>query len=317
MELVRTTPQSTPRDRCDEIRKEMQHLYAVPRQSAARKKDDNDSEPYFPITQDSDSSSTVSVRSKRKRSNDYTDELNLFKKEIKDMFTSFQKDQEDKITTFLNVIKEQNSAVQKSIDFLSEKYDGLINKLDKLESEKKANMQYIQLLEKKVEKLERNHCSTSLEIRNVPKKTYETKENLSDIVITSGQQLKLDINRSDIKDVYRINTKSANKPIIVDFISVLTRDRFIDAFKKYNNSHKNDKFNTKNIQIDGPSHLIYISESLPSRTRYLFLISRKFAKVNNYIFCWTSHGKVYLRKKEGASLIRIESEADLEKIKEK
>ncbi|CAK1590117.1 unnamed protein product [Parnassius mnemosyne] len=30
LELVRTIPQSTPRDRCDKIRKEMQHLYAVP-----------------------------------------------------------------------------------------------------------------------------------------------------------------------------------------------------------------------------------------------------------------------------------------------
>ncbi|CAK1578942.1 unnamed protein product [Parnassius mnemosyne] len=34
LELVQTIPQSTPRDRSDKIRKEMQHLYVVPMSQA-------------------------------------------------------------------------------------------------------------------------------------------------------------------------------------------------------------------------------------------------------------------------------------------
>lgn len=59
----------------------------------------------------------------------------------------------------------------------------------------------------------------------------ETKEDLKNIIKNSAQTLDIPLQELEIKDSYRINTKSTIKPIIVNFTTVGTKEKFISAYK--------------------------------------------------------------------------------------
>lgn len=123
---------------------------------------------------------------------------------------------------------------------------------------------------------------------------------------------------TEVRDIFRINTKNEeNKPIIVEFTTALTKEKFITSSKKYNIENKNDRLNTGLLEINGPPKTIYISENLSPKTRRLFFLARDFSKTYDYSFCWVSHGKVFMRKREGHQYVRIDTEDDLAKLKSK
>lgn len=90
----------------------------------------------------------------------------------------------------LNSIKDQNFEIKKSVDFMSERYDELMNQVAVLESENKSFRFRIKELEDKLENQERNSRSTSVEIRNIPKTEKESKENLIEIISKVGSTVK-------------------------------------------------------------------------------------------------------------------------------
>lgn len=190
--------------------------------------------------------------------------------------------------------------------------------MEKLEVERNDQLTYIQILEEKVEELDRNNKSSSLEIRNIPITNTESKDSLRNIIATVGKSLKVSIQNSDIKDVYRLNSKTKkDKPIIVDFTTVLMKELILQASKKYNKTYRDNKLNTTNLHLPGPANTIYISENLTINTKRLFYLARDFAKTNQYAYCWTSKGKVYLRERDGGPFVRIDSSHMLDKLKVK
>ncbi|XP_045769023.1 uncharacterized protein LOC123869947 [Maniola jurtina] len=255
------------------------------------------------------------VRSKRRLRD--TEDMIMSNKDFMAVFTKWQSAQDTKYSKLLqslNELKSQNSDIKKSVEFMSHKYDEMLGRLSFLETERQDYKKSINRLENKIEVLERNARITSVEIRNIPLKQKETKEALSQIALNIGGTLNVPMQTSDIKNIFRVNTKSTTKPIIADFTTVAMKDKFISCFKKYNQQNTKEKLNTANIKIEGPSKRIYISENLTEKTRKLFYQAREFARNNAFTFCWTSFGKVYLRKSEGLPQIIINSEQDFEKI---
>lgn len=173
----------------------------------------------------------------------------------------------------------------------------------------------IQQLESRIDYLERQAKGTSVEIRNIPQLGRETKEDLLEIVLKTAQVLDNNIRSSEIKDVYRINTKANIKPIIADFTTVFTRDRFLSSIKKYNKENRAPKLNTACLGIAGQAIPVYVSENLTSRDRRLYFQAREFAKLNGYAFCWVSFARIFLRQEEGSTPIRIRCESDLANLK--
>lgn len=201
------------------------------------------------------------------------------------------------------------------MDSMSQKYDEALQRLVLLEEVNNTQDKKIQFLENKIEILERNARVTSIELRNIPQSTKETKEDLRRIIENTAQALNVPLDSSsDIKDVYRISSKSELKPIIADFTTVFTRDRFLTSFKKFNKEHLSEKLSTATLSIGGPCKPVYISDNLTPKDRKLFFLAREFAKNSNYSFCWTSFGRIYLRRAEGSPQVRITSENDLEKL---
>lgn len=207
----------------------------------------------------------------------------------------------------------------KSLDFLSTQYDELQIKVNQLESERKDYKKYVQTLEDRIDSLEFNNRATSIELRNLPKQQSETKEALQSYIKCIGKELSIDVESRDIKNIFRVNTKATStakpagtSPIIVEFSSNTTKDKIINSLKKYRKNKK--QLTTDIVKLPGPSTPIYISENLTAKMKRLYYLSREYARSNTYLYCWTSHGNIYLRKTENSPAIRVKSEDDLKHI---
>ncbi|CAG9787586.1 unnamed protein product [Diatraea saccharalis] len=247
------------------------------------------------------------------------------KDEIIAMFAMLKKEQEERFSALMNKIEtgikahtDQNSAILSSIEFLGQKYDELVTRIDTLEREKIEDSKQIKLLEARLEHFERFHRISSIEVRNVPKTSVETKTDLLNLVQKVGTALSVPLQAADIRDVYRINTrKDTNQPIVAELTSVILRDKIISNVKTHNKLNSQNKFSTSNIKLDGPQKPIFISENLAPQTKKLFFLARETAKEFGYKYCWTSRGKVYMRRTDGAPFVRVNNEGDLEKVKSK
>ncbi|CAG4953171.1 unnamed protein product [Parnassius apollo] len=125
---------------------------------------------------DNDSSSNVASRPRgRKRQHD--DEVYAFMSDMKQSFDTL-KNQQVKILSSISDIQKQNGDIIKSMDFISKQYDEIKDRLCKMETERKTHLAYIQTLELKVENLERFQKQASIEIKNIPVKHNETKDDL-------------------------------------------------------------------------------------------------------------------------------------------
>ncbi|KAG7298917.1 hypothetical protein JYU34_017375 [Plutella xylostella] len=211
-------------------------------------------------------SSNVSKRMKRSRNSSEEDSycLKSFKSEILQMLQELKSDQNTSMNNLLKEIaevKQQNTMIQKSneeieqsISFLSNKYEDMKNTIDCLEKERKLNTTIIQSLEDKIEDMQRNLKSTSLEIRNVPMPSSESKKDLIKTVQDICKVTNSDLLYSEIKDAYR-------------------------------------------------------------KTKRLFFLARDMAKTFEYKYCWTSNGRVYLRKSDEAPHVLVKDENILESLK--
>ncbi|CAK1598345.1 unnamed protein product [Parnassius mnemosyne] len=164
------------------------------------------------------------------------------------------------IVSFADEInKRTNAKLQKSVEFTAAKYDNILKRLVRLENAKKEERSQTQILEEKIKQLEKWIRFASVGIRNIPKNQSETKQDLANTIITIGNLIKISIQNSDIKDVFRPNSKSKNKPIIVKFRSVLVKEKFIKATKYFNKEHKDDKLNIDQLSIKCPWTPVFIS----------------------------------------------------------
>ena len=218
----------------------------------------------------------------------------------------------------LDEIKSQNTELKSTVEFLSGRYGDLLTKVALLESDKRNTLDYVGYLEEKVEIMERNSKSSSLEIRNVLKKPHESKDDLINIVKNLGTAVNTEIQIGELRDVYRLTSNRkphADGPITAEFTSTIIKDKLLCNIKKYNRDHKTNRLNSSNIKMPGNGP-IFISESLTTKARKLFHQAREFSKLNDYAYHWTSHGKVYLKKADGAPAKRITQESDFEGLKQ-
>lgn len=268
-------------------------------------------------TSERNDATKVNTRMRRKREHEEMTELRT---EMRGLFSSLSDVVEKRFTE----IKQQNAEMSTSLQFMSDKYDALLEKLHNLEQDRLRDRKYIAQLEEKIETFERKIRSTGLEIRNVPKTVqegnkFETKEEMYIIAKHLAKTIDIPLLDSDIKDVYRVNSsKSADKPIIIELNSVIKKEYILRAVKTFNKSKGiNEKLNTNHLNVPGPIKPIFVSETLTAKTQRLFYMTREFARENKYAYCWTSRGQVYLRKNDGQPLLRIECEDDLVKLVEK
>ncbi|CAN8024435.1 unnamed protein product [Ixodes persulcatus] len=208
---------------------------------------------------------------------------------------------------------EQNGktidVIEKSLDHLSSQYDELLKKTENQsrtieELSKKTNRlealvverdEEIQSLKLAVDNAEQYSRRNNIEIHGVKQ---VANENLTHIIESIAVKLDLPPPKDQsVEAVHRLHSKEGKTaPILVRFSERNTRDMWI---KK---------------RVTLRSEGIYINKNLTKLLKSLFWSTRTRAKEKQYKFVWVRNGKIFVRQKEGASVIRVESEKDLSKI---
>ncbi|KOB65571.1 Zinc finger DNA binding protein [Operophtera brumata] len=223
-------------------------------------------------------------RFKRKRTDEYSSELGSFKEEIKSMLFK----QEQDFRKILNDIKQSNDCIQSSVTLLTVQNEEFRKKIDKLENKIQEDQKYIILLEDRIEDIQIGNRKANFELKNVPKKASETKEDLIEMVLNLSNNVGGNINKPDIRDIYRVRGKKEgpqNTPIIVETSSTLLKTDILKMSKNFNVKHKT-KLRALHLGFrtseDTP---IYVSEQLTARGSRLHFLARDLAKSKQYKFC--------------------------------
>ncbi|KAL0810240.1 hypothetical protein ABMA28_011021 [Loxostege sticticalis] len=248
-----------------------------------------------------------------------TDDLNNFKEEIKNMIGSLwaaHKQETKDIAPTLMEIKQTNSNIESSIALLMGQNQELQNKIFLLESKSKEDREYISLLEERVESLQMGSRKSNFELKNVPRKNSETKDDLVQMALCLSTTIGGNLCRTDIKDMYRVRGKkdTQSPPIVVETSSTLVKNDVLKLCKAFNVKTKS-KLCAKHLGFrtneDTP---IFVSEQLTARGSRLHFLARDLAKSKQYKFCWTAYGKIYVRKTDNSPILLIKSEAQVQQL---
>lgn len=288
-------------------------------------------------TNNSNSDSNITQR-KRKRSEDGMMRMEEMMKEMKEMFSELvakQNEQNGKmhslqlaledirrqnaaISLQSSEIRTQNEKIKETIDFLSEKYDDALVEISDLRTECSSNQKVIKALELRVDFLEKQQKAASLEIKNLPSSTIETRDSLTSAVQKLGQIINQPLSATEIKNIFRYKTKSDTVgPVLVEFSSATIKEQFIKSTKDFNKHNKGNRLNTSHLVENGPKQPLYVNEVLTAMTRRVHYLARELTKEVGYHQCWVTNGKVYIREKDGMPSRLIKTEEDLAKLRKK
>ncbi|CAB0002782.1 unnamed protein product [Nesidiocoris tenuis] len=212
---------------------------------------------------------------------------------------------------------------ERSLNFVSAKFDetsakldtltGTINSLSKDNDELKKENQFLKgevwNLKRSVNELQQDKFKNSVEITGIPE---VRNENLLSILTEIGLKLNAPVEAKDITSTYRIPSSQRDKSrrIAVNFVDMNTKKMWIEAIKKHKDFSAKDVHNS----FSNASTRIYINDQLTPDNRRLFWMSRRFAAEYQFKFCWTTEGRILLKKDEGSPTIRIRDESDIWKL---
>ena len=217
------------------------------------------------------------------------------------------------------IICEKNMDIERAIEDVSAKIENMQTQVSCLEKDCQQLSSQLQKVEDKYENLDRISKKTCIEIRKIPKQIGETRVDLFKKIRSLITCLRVEIDKSELRDVFRLPSKSemATSTVIVEFSSTLVKDSVLNAAKSHNKSNPSNQLNARQLGIEGNNSPIYISEQLTSKGKWLFHLARDFAKTEDYMFCWTSNGLVFLRKRHGDPYIIVRSDSQLHSLKKK
>lgn len=258
-----------------------------------------------------------STQKRRQDDLEYNRQFADLKEEVKKLMALFSTTQGEELLTTLKEIKKSNYNIEASLAFLTAQNEEYKRQIEQLENQVRDDKCYITILETKIEDIQMSSRKANFEIKNVPKKKTETKDDLIDMVLCLSQSIDCNIIKSDIRDIYRVRGKKSdqsNTPIIVETSSTLLKTTVLKMGKAFNIKHK-AKLCAKHLglktQEDTP---VFLSEHLTVKGSRLYFLARDLAKSKAYKFCWTAYGKVYVRKNENSPIISIKSEEQVHQL---
>lgn len=263
----------------------------------------------------------VFSRAKRPREEDFVEQFKVFKEEMRNMITSLIAEQEKELKNLfsptLSDIKKSNENIESSIGLLSRQYEDLAKKMQSLEQQSAKHREDIAILELKIEDMQRAQRKSSLEIKNVPKCTNETRDDLINMVLHLGKSINCCIVKNDIRDIYRVRRKKdvqINTPIVVELTSSILKTDVLKMCKAFNIKNKS-KLRVKHLGFTKNEETnVFVAEQLTTKASRLFYLARDLAKSKGYKFCWTSYGRVYVRMNENTPIVTINSELQINSL---
>lgn len=219
------------------------------------------------------------------------------------------------LKTEFQEIKKSNSEIEKGIEFINKIQEETNCRLKEIECNQKNNKNAIKNLESRIQDIQFRTRDSSLEIRNIPISENEKFDNLLSTLSVIGKAVDIDINRSDVRDLYRLPGKpGVSRPVVVEFTRVHARNDLLTKLRNFNKERPvPEKLNTHTIGLPGIKTPLYIDEHLGPSQRKLMFETRQFAKKHSYS-CWHSNGRILLRKDSTGKPILIQSEKCLSEL---
>lgn len=216
----------------------------------------------------------------------------------------------------VELLKATVTEVQKSIDFLSEKYDQLltcVTKNDKvikdlqtetttLRTTVSQQSAEIKTLQNELNENEQYSRLSNLEVHGLP---CSPGENLHSVVCDLAVKVNLPIPQpGEILALHRLPAKKDSHPsVLVKFASVALRDKWLAARAKL-----------RSLRESGTVQKVFFNENLTRAHSDLFWRARVKAREAMYRFVWVRRGKIFVKKSEGSPLVRVSCVGDLDKI---
>lgn len=236
-------------------------------------------------------------KSDRKSDPQFPDNYLELKQFISDQFIQFAKNLE-----FHGALV---SDLTKSIDQLKQEINTIKSENADIKRENAYLKSEISELKLEVSELQQYSRRSNIEISGIPEVEHE---NVTETVKKVLSCLELNI-EDKIVVAHRIPTsrRDRHKSIIVQFNSKNEKEECLKAAKNKHllASDLHERFNTSPI---------YVNEHLAPAIKKLLFLSKSFKRENNFKFCWTKGGKIYLRKDENSKIFKIRQETDLSKI---
>lgn len=265
---------------------------------------------------------TVTFRSTKRRRCDcgsnYESKLDIFinslsewKTTTDDKLSSIQTSMQDILCKNTEIIAS-NLEIEKSICLLTTKYDDLYSRLETFQNKTKECLERVHKIELASEELERSSRAACLELRNIPHPPTSTQEDLLAIAVKTCKELSIDLLSSEIFDIHHIKSKSDHcKTILISLNSVLTKNKVLRAYRDYNKTNSGKRLCSTIFGNSDPAQPIYIAEHLTATARRLHYLARELVRSQQYKHCWTSGGRVLLRKDDHSKYIVVNSESQL------
>lgn len=215
-------------------------------------------------------------------------------------------------------LKKSNVDIEKGMEFMNRSQEEIANKVREIEKDKNSNTEAIKNLETQVQDINFQTRHATLEIRNIPCFENESFDNLLSVLKNIGTALELEINPSDIRDLYRLPGKTGVvRPIVAEFAYVHAKNEFQSRLRTFNKGKPvAEKLNTETVGLPGERRPVYVDEYLAPSQRKLMFETRLFAKKHNYS-CWHSNGRILLRTDPASKPYSIRSEKCLMELVKK
>lgn len=263
----------------------------------------------------------VTQRSKRPREEASSpNKFTVFKDEIKDLISSLVGAQSKELASISNKLQElteSNANINAAVLLLTAQNEEYRCKIASLETQTKKDREYISLLEDKVEDLHRQSRKTCLEIKNVPKKPQETRDDLMQMVVNLAKTINHGLNVCDISDIFRSKPRGEGekKPtIVVELRSAILRSDLLKKVKDFNLINRT-RLQAKHLGLTNNEDTpVFINEQLTPKGARLFFLARDLKRAGKYKYCWTSMGKVLIRKEDSSKTIHIQHEAQVQQL---
>ncbi|CAN8020718.1 unnamed protein product [Ixodes persulcatus] len=228
----------------------------------------------------------------------------LAMKEIVDSLMSVKENVDSLMT-----VKETVDNIEASVQHMSDAYDEVLkvmkqqsteitklkNRVEKMEADKSG--EEVIKLKQEVNKLEQYSRRQNLEIHGLPR---SSNEDLLKKINDVANELELrELTESDVDGFHRLPSKDGKIPaVLVRFVSRVTRDQWLQR-----------KGRLRDNQSD-----VRLFDNLTAQNKNLLWMMRAKAEEKHYQFAWQKDGRMFMRKKQGDSAVKIECIQDLERI---
>ncbi|XP_040070848.1 uncharacterized protein LOC120843521 [Ixodes scapularis] len=206
--------------------------------------------------------------------------------------------------------------LKESVEFNSAQYETLLKKTTTNETGVKElrvevsllrttiseNADSILQLQAELNETEQHSRLPNLEIHGMP---VTPNENLIQNVADLAKQLELSsFHTSQIITLHRLHGQEGKTPpVLIKFVSGEVRGSWLNARGKL-----------RTLVLNKSAPQIYFNENLTKFNCNLFWLARTGGKVNHFKYVWVRNGKVFAKRADGATSVRIRYEQDLEKI---